>query len=191
MEFYATLGAACQKRETLEQMFRAGMTGIRLNLSHTSLGQCRPLLESRFFPAARAAGVAPQLMIDLQGPELRVGQLPYPIDLREGKDVLLDIEVQGAAKVRARCPEAIFIFIIPPSFEELSRRLHNRNTDNEDVIAGRLEKAKIEFREIPTYDYLVINDKVSNAVEEIEAILVANECRVDNRRNILKGEFSL
>ena len=86
---------------------------------------------------------------------------------------------------------AIFIFIIPPSFEELSRRLHNRNTDNEDVIAGRLEKAKIEFREIPTYDYLVINDKVSNAVEEIEAILVANECRVDNRRNILKGEFSL
>ena len=56
MEFYATLGAACQKRETLEQMFRAGMTGIRLNLSHTSLGQCRPLLESRFFPAARAAG---------------------------------------------------------------------------------------------------------------------------------------
>ena len=101
------------------------------------------------------------------------------------------IQEQGAAKVRARCPEAIFIFIIPPSFEELSRRLHNRNTDNEDVIAGRLEKAKIEFREIPTYDYLVINDKVSNAVEEIEAILVANECRVDNRRNILKGEFSL
>ena len=111
--------------------------------------------------------------------------------LNAGIDVLLDIEVQGAAKVRARCPEAIFIFIIPPSFEELSRRLHNRNTDNEDVIAGRLEKAKIEFREIPTYDYLVINDKVSNAVEEIEAILVANECRVDNRRNILKGEFSL
>lgn len=57
------------------------------------------------------------------------------------------------------------------------------------MIAGRLEKAKIEFREIPTYDYLVINDKVSNAVEEIEAILVANECRVDNRRNILKGNF--
>ena len=111
--------------------------------------------------------------------------------LNAGIDVLRDSEVQGAAKVRARCPEAIFIFIIPPSFEELSRRLHNRNTDNEDVIAGRLEKAKIEFREIPTYDYLVINDKVSNAVEEIEAILVANECRVDNRRNILKGEFSL
>ena len=105
--------------------------------------------------------------------------------LEAGIDVLLDIEVQGAAKVRARCPEALLIFIIPPSFEELSRRLHGRNTDSEDVIAGRLEKAREEFREIPNYDYLVINDKVSNAVEEIEAILTAAECQVENRRDIL------
>ena len=102
-----------------------------------------------------------------------------------GIDVLLDIEVQGAAKVRARCPEALLIFIIPPSFEELSRRLHRRNTDSEDVIAGRLEKARQEFQEIPKYDYLVINDKVSNAVEEISAILTAAECRVPNRSHML------
>ena len=105
--------------------------------------------------------------------------------LDAGIDVLLDIEVQGAAKVRARCPDALFIFIIPPSFEELSRRLHRRNTDSEDVIAGRLEKAKVEFREIPSYDYLVINDKVSGAVAEIEAILTAAECRVGTRKSIL------
>lgn len=111
--------------------------------------------------------------------------------LEAGIDVLLDIEVQGAAKVRSRCPEAIFIFIIPPSFEELSRRLHRRNTDNEDVIAGRLEKAKTEFKEIPNYDYLVINDKVSDAVTEIEAILTAAECRVENRKYVLKGDFAL
>lgn len=105
--------------------------------------------------------------------------------LDAGIDVLLDIEVQGAAKVRARCPDALFIFIIPPSFEELDRRLHRRNTDSEDVIQGRLEKARVEFREIPNYDYLVINDKVSNAVHEIESILTAAECRVANRGNIL------
>ena len=105
--------------------------------------------------------------------------------LDQGIDVLLDIEVQGAAKVRARCPGALFIFIIPPSFEELSRRLHRRNTDSEDVIVGRLEKARVEFKEIPNYDYLVINDKVSGAVAEIEAILTAAECRVDNRKSIL------
>ena len=109
--------------------------------------------------------------------------------LDEGGDVLLDIEVQGAAKVRARCPGALFIFIIPPSFEELSRRLHRRNTDSEDVIAGRLEKARVEFKEIPNYDYLVINDKVSGAVAEIEAILTAAECRVDSRKSIL-GQFA-
>ena len=109
--------------------------------------------------------------------------------LEEGVDVLLDIEVQGAAKVRARCPGALFIFIIPPSFEELSRRLHRRNTDSEDVIAGRLEKARVEFKEIPNYDYLVINDKVSGAVAEIEAILTAAECRVDSRKSIL-GQFA-
>lgn len=108
--------------------------------------------------------------------------------LDSGIDVLLDIEVQGAAKVRARCPEALFIFIIPPSFEELSRRLHRRNTDSEDVIAGRLEKARVEFQEIPNYDYLVINDKVSAAVAEIEAVLTAAACRVENRRSIL-GQF--
>lgn len=107
--------------------------------------------------------------------------------LDAGIDVLLDIEVQGAAKVRLQCPEALFIFIIPPSFEELSRRLHRRNTDSEDVIAGRLEKARVEFKEIPNYDYLVINDKVSDAVAEIEAILTAAECRVDNRKSILAG----
>ena len=105
--------------------------------------------------------------------------------LDAGTDVLLDIEVQGAAKVRERCPGALFIFIIPPSFEELSRRLHRRNTDSEDVIAGRLEKARVEFHEIPHYDYLVINDKVSGAVGEIEAILTASQCRVENRKSIL------
>lgn len=111
--------------------------------------------------------------------------------LAAGIDVLLDIEVQGAAKVRERCPDAVFIFIIPPSLEELSRRLHGRNTDSEEVIAGRLKKAKTEIKEIPHYDYLVINDKVSNAVHEIEAILTAAECRVSNRNNILKGVFAL
>ena len=105
--------------------------------------------------------------------------------LDEGTDVLLDIEVQGAAKVRECCPEALFIFIIPPSFEELSRRLHGRNTDSEDVIQGRLEKARSEFKEIPKYDYLVINDKVANAVREIESILTAAECRMKNRNHIL------
>lgn len=111
--------------------------------------------------------------------------------LDDGMDVLLDIEVKGAAKVRQRCPDAIFIFMIPPSFEELSRRLHGRNTDNEAVIAGRLEKARSEYKEICNYDYLVVNDKVANAVAEIESILTAAECRVANRNYIVEGDNAL
>ena len=106
--------------------------------------------------------------------------------LNSGIDVLLDIEVQGAAKVRTLCPEALFIFVIPPSFEELSRRLHGRQTDNEEVILGRLEKARIEFAEIPNYDYVVVNDTVSNAVDEIKSILTAAECRVENCKSLLE-----
>ena len=107
--------------------------------------------------------------------------------LAAGVDVLLDIEVQGAAKVRCKCPDAVFIFIIPPSFEELSRRLRGRNTDGEEVIAGRLQKAKEEYREIPYYDFLVVNDKVSSAAAEIIAILTATDCKTKNRLCLVEG----
>ena len=107
--------------------------------------------------------------------------------LDQGIDVLLDIEVQGAAKVRQRCPEAVLIFIIPPSLEELSRRLHKRQTDSEDVIEGRLAKAREEYREIPHYDYLVVNDSVPQAAAEILAILTAEGCRTRNRLYLTEG----
>ena len=107
--------------------------------------------------------------------------------LEQGVDVLLDIEVQGAATVREKCPDAALIFIVPPSFEELSRRLHGRNTDDEDVINGRLMQACEEYKQIPHYDYLVVNDKVPEAVAEIKAILLAHECRMQNRIHLVEG----
>ncbi len=107
--------------------------------------------------------------------------------LSAGVDVLLDIEVRGAAQVRAKCSQAVLIFIIPPSFEELSRRLHRRNTDGEEVIAGRLSKAREEYKEIPNYDYLVVNDNVSEAAAEVIAILTAEGCRTRNRIHLTEG----
>ena len=107
--------------------------------------------------------------------------------LEEGTDVLLDIEVQGAAKVREKCPDAVLIFIGPPSFEELSRRLHGRHTDDEEVIQGRLQKAREEWKEIPNYDYLVVNDKVPTAAGEIMAILTAEGCRTKYRTELMEG----
>lgn len=107
--------------------------------------------------------------------------------IEAGIDVFLDIEVQGAARVRKKCPQAVLIFIIPPSFEELSRRLHGRNTDPEDVIEGRLKQAREEYREMHNYDYLVVNDKVSDAAAEISAILVAESCRTKNNLDLMEG----
>ena len=107
--------------------------------------------------------------------------------LDKGVDVLLDIEVQGAAKVKERCPEAVLIFIIPPSIEELSRRLHRRNTDEEEVIQRRLEKARQECRECVHYDYLVVNDVVMTAAQEIQSILQAEQCRTQKRIHLAQS----
>ena len=90
MDFYGTLGTACRDTDTLSALFRAGMTGVRLNLSHAGLEECRHLLLDIYRPAARAAGCSePQLIIDLQGPELRVGVLEQPVPFPEGGTVLL------------------------------------------------------------------------------------------------------
>lgn len=90
MEYYATLGKPCAQRDIMDQLFQAGMTGIRVNLSHTSLSKCAPLLDSVYWPSARQAGrEKAHLILDLQGPELRVGELPRPVMLRENDEVLL------------------------------------------------------------------------------------------------------
>lgn len=89
MEFYGTLGDSCRDEETLYEMFRAGMTGVRLNLSHQGLEQCRELLEGACWPAARRAGVKARLIVDLQGPEVRVGRLERPVELVQGGWTLL------------------------------------------------------------------------------------------------------
>ncbi len=90
MEYYATLGKPCARRDVMDQLFQAGMTGIRVNLSHTSLSKCAPLLDRAYRPAARQAGLEDaHLILDLQGPELRIGELSRPVKLREGDDVLL------------------------------------------------------------------------------------------------------
>lgn len=88
LTYYGTLGPSCQTEETLYELFRQGMAGVRLNLSHTGLEQSRPWLEE-LHKAAGRAGIAPQLLIDLQGPELRVGILPEPLRLVNGASVLL------------------------------------------------------------------------------------------------------
>lgn len=103
----------------------------------------------------------------------------------EGKDVILDIEVQGAIQVCSKRPDTVRIFIAPPSWEELERRLTERGTDDPDKVQKRLLRAKVEFQTAHTYDYFVINDTVENAVNELDAIMTAEHCKPRERMAII------
>lgn len=94
-----------------------------------------------------------------------------------GHDLLLDIDCQGAAQLKRTWRQGVFVFILPPSFDELKRRLAGRNTDTADVIARRLSNARHEIPEAEWYDYIVVNDDFARALETLKAIVIAEGCR--------------
>jgi len=94
-----------------------------------------------------------------------------------GQDILLDIDVQGHQQVRRRLPEALSVFILPPSFPELSRRLRDRRSDAPEEIERRLQMAREEIAHWPEYDYLVVNDNLENATQALRAIVLAGRLR--------------
>ena len=106
--------------------------------------------------------------------------------MAQGKDVILDIEVQGALQVIGKRPDTVRIFIAPPSWDALEQRLTGRGTDSPEKIQKRLVRAKVELQTGDTYDYFVINDTVENAVREINAIMLAEHCRPSERMEILQ-----
>ena len=106
--------------------------------------------------------------------------------MAQGKDVILDIEVQGALQVTGKRPDTVRIFIAPPSWDALEQRLTGRGTDSPEKIQKRLVRAKVELQTADTYDYFVINDTVENAVREINAIMLAEHCRPSERMEILQ-----
>lgn len=99
----------------------------------------------------------------------------------QGRDVLLDIEIQGAEQIHRKRPEAVRIYIAPPSWEELERRLTGRGTEDGEKIRSRLARGREEFAAAKDFDYLVINDTVDHAVAEIRAIMTAEHCRPAER----------
>ena len=108
--------------------------------------------------------------------------------LDEGKNVILDIEVQGARQINEKMPEAVKIFIIPPSMAELERRLRGRGTDTDRAIEARLIRARQEYEEADFYDYIIINDDAEKAAKELAAIITAENCRYAGREHYLKEE---
>ena len=109
----------------------------------------------------------------------------------EGRDLLLDIDVQGAAQLRGSGLAAVYIFILPPSMAELRQRLAGRNTDSAEVIARRMRNAVSEIREAVHFDYIVVNDDLARAVATVQAIMLAEAARKLRVLRGLPAEFGL
>jgi guanylate kinase len=114
--------------------------------------------------------------------------------INEGFDVILDIDVQGGRQIKEHFPDSILIFVLPPSMDELKKRLTSRMSDAEDVIKKRLNNAIDEIREYKNYDYVIINDTLDDALEDIVAIIIAERVRTSKiekgwiKENFLKEE---
>lgn len=108
--------------------------------------------------------------------------------LDEGLNVVLDIEIQGARQVAEQMPDAVKIFIIPPSFEELESRLRKRGTETERAIEARLIRARQEYEEADFYDYLIINEDRDTAASNLNSIITASHCYFKDKKNYLIGE---
>jgi len=95
----------------------------------------------------------------------------------QGIDLILDIDCQGAQQLKGRFDGGVYIFILPPSIAELRRRLDGRSSDTEEVIERRINNAAAEIKESRWYDYIIVNDKFSEAVEQLKSVLLAEQCR--------------
>lgn len=103
----------------------------------------------------------------------------------KGKNVILEIEVDGASQVKKTCPEAILIFIMPPSLNILRMRLVDRNTEDAETIENRLSIAQTEFKKAYDYDYIIVNDVIEKAVNSLKAIVKAYKCSIINMRKFI------
>ncbi|MBR1476692.1 MAG: guanylate kinase [Lachnospiraceae bacterium] len=106
--------------------------------------------------------------------------------LAEGKDVILEIEIQGALQVKERFPESLLLFVTPPTAVELENRLRGRKTETEEQIAGRLSRAYEESEGMDNYDYIIINDNLDKCVEDVHSIALAAKCEPIRKKDFIK-----
>lgn len=105
--------------------------------------------------------------------------------VNEGRDFIIEVDVNGAAQIRTRMSEAVSIFIMPPSLEELRRRLSGRGTDSDEVIEKRMKKALDEIARATEYDYIVVNDDIPTAVDDIISILSSESLKLERKKHII------
>lgn len=109
----------------------------------------------------------------------------------QGIDLILDIDCQGARQLKGRFEGGVYIFVLPPSIEELRRRLDNRSSDTQEVIERRIHNAAGEIKEARWYDYIIVNDNFKEAVEQLKSVLIAEQCRASRLIQVLASSFNI
>lgn len=107
--------------------------------------------------------------------------------VKQGKNIILEIEVQGALNVKKIIPEAVTVFVMPPSLQELEDRLRGRGTETDEVVGQRLKTAIAEIKQAPQYDYIVVNNTVMQCVADIVSIIIAERQKTENMLDFIKG----
>lgn len=107
--------------------------------------------------------------------------------LSQGKNVILEIEIQGAMKIKEKIPEAVLVFVTPPNMEELRKRLTGRGTETADVIESRLKRAAEEAEGMNDYDYILINDQIEDCVDQLHQIILSERCRAHCNQELINS----
>ena len=115
---------------------------------------------------------------------------PVENAVKEGKDIIIEVDVNGAAQIREKLPEAVSIFIMPPSFDELKRRLKGRGTESEELIEKRLNSALGEIKRASEYDYIIVNDDITAAADNILSVILSASFKTDRQKNIIDEVLS-
>lgn len=179
-------------KSTLVERLRAEFTHFAYSVSCTTRaprGQEQDGVDYHFltreeFLARREAGHFAE-WAEVHGNLYGTPKAPVEEHLTAGRDVLFDIDVQGALQVKNVFPQGLFVFILPPSLEELERRLRGRGTDSDEAIAKRLGNALGELGQAGKFDYLIVNDNLDTAADELRAIYVAGRTRTASRPGLL------
>ncbi len=171
-------------KTTILKRVMAEVPGLSFSVSHTTRaprageenGVDYHFVDAGRFAAMREAGAFLE-WAEVHGNFYGTSLEAVEAGLAGGTDIVLDIDVQGCRQVRAAAPDAVTLFIVPPSWEELERRLAGRGTDAADTVRLRLANARREMADADRYDFVVVNDDLERAVAAVKAVVVAERCR--------------
>jgi guanylate kinase len=187
MVFVITGPSGCGKTTLIKRLLKR-MKDVQFSVSHTTRQKRNSEREGRDYYFISKPEFEKMIKGDkfLEWAEIHgndYGTSRREIEMKGSKgDLVLDVDVHGARNIKSKLKKAVFIFVLPPSFNELRRRLEDRGDERPDVIKRRLELARREIRSYPMFNYVILNDKLDHAVKELEAIILSARCCLNCRR---------